>query len=503
MSKYRIVSRKIKGDRNAQHHSFRMSIYRISDHFSVDLNFKINGEIVLKNHARTFNTLQKLVDIIGIWLSWFFAYLIRFQIFEGQENLEALFIKLGVFLSAISLYFYTKNGLYTSHRFSSRLKEISAVFKSNLQSTIVFIIVLYFFAQERVSRLALLYYFLFAQFLLITLRLGVRNYLRYIRRKGKNLQHILLMGDGNQLCYFVKEMNSHKDAGVNYLGWIDSSGKNKGFGIKELEYEGIDQAIDKLNPDSIFIGYTPEKTQKIESVLKKIHNNIIPIHIVPEVSYSLIGHKIDDFEGIPLLGINHPSLSNTDLFLKRLFDIISTFFGLLILSPLLIFIGILVKLTSRGPIFYGQERMGLDGKVFKMWKFRSMKVSTDESETPGWTVKNDPRRTKIGTFLRSSSFDELPQLWNVLIGDMSLVGPRPEQPYYVEKFKDDIPAYMLRHKMKAGVTGWAQVNGWRGDTSLQKRIECDIYYIKNWSFIFDIRIILLTFWKGLFGKNAY
>jgi lipopolysaccharide/colanic/teichoic acid biosynthesis glycosyltransferase len=164
-----------------------------------------------------------------------------------------------------------------------------------------------------------------------------------------------------------------------------------------------------------------------------------------------------------------------------------------------------VKLSSTGPIFFGQERIGLDGRRFKMWKFRSMKVDghVNAENIPGWTVKDDPRKTKFGSFLRASSLDELPQLWNVFVGDMSLVGPRPEQPYYVEKFRHEIPAYMLRHKMKAGITGWAQVNGWRGDTSLHERIECDLYYIRNWSLWFDVKILFLTFWKGFINKNAY
>ena len=190
---------------------------------------------------------------------------------------------------------------------------------------------------------------------------------------------------------------------------------------------------------------------------------------------------------------------------KRIFDVISTGLGLILISPLLLLIAIGVKISSPGPILYGQERVGLDGKRFKMWKFRSMRILTDKDKNniPGWTVKDDPRKTKLGSFLRATSLDELPQLWNVFSGEMSLVGPRPEQSYYVEKFRHEIPAYMLRHKMKAGLTGWAQINGWRGDTSLHKRIECDIYYIRNWSLWLDIKIIFLTFWKGFVNKNAY
>jgi lipopolysaccharide/colanic/teichoic acid biosynthesis glycosyltransferase len=165
-------------------------------------------------------------------------------------------------------------------------------------------------------------------------------------------------------------------------------------------------------------------------------------------------------------------------------------------------LALLVRLSSSGPIFFGQERVGMDGGTFKMWKFRTMRVGS-AAESRGWTVENDPRRTRIGTFLRSSSLDELPQLWNVFVGEMSLVGPRPEQTHFVDKFRREIPAYMLRHKMRAGITGWAQVSGWRGDTSLHKRIECDLYYIRNWTIWFDIKILLMTIVRGFVNKNAY
>jgi exopolysaccharide biosynthesis polyprenyl glycosylphosphotransferase len=223
--------------------------------------------------------------------------------------------------------------------------------------------------------------------------------------------------------------------------------------------------------------------------------------VLPDIEYAKLGYSIQNFKGIPVLSINEPNAKSFGLMIKRLFDFILCSLGMLTISPILIAIALLVKLTSKGPIFYGQVRMGVDGKEFKMWKFRSMVIG--EANQEGWTVKNDPRVTKIGNFIRKTSIDELPQLWNVVVGDMSLVGPRPERPVFVDKFRKEIPDYMLRHKFKAGITGWAQVNGWRGDTSIEKRIECDIWYIKNWSLWLDISIIFLTFWKGFINKNAY
>jgi putative colanic acid biosynthesis UDP-glucose lipid carrier transferase len=220
------------------------------------------------------------------------------------------------------------------------------------------------------------------------------------------------------------------------------------------------------------------------------------------LSYALIGHEISDFSGIPVISFNQPHFSSKSIIIKRLFDFILSGIGLILISPILFFISIGVKLSSPGPVFFGQKRIGLDGKEFLMWKFRSMRVDS-EANGAGWTKVNDPRKTKFGSFIRKTSLDELPQLWNVFIGEMSLVGPRPEQPFYVEKFRDEIPAYMLRHKMKAGITGWAQVNGWRGDTSIASRIECDIWYIKNWSIWLDFGILFMTMWKGIVNKNAY
>ena len=224
---------------------------------------------------------------------------------------------------------------------------------------------------------------------------------------------------------------------------------------------------------------------------------------MPDISYSLIGHNIEDFGGVPVLSVNKFDAGVIELSLKRLMDIFGASIGLIFLAPLFLVISLCVKLSSRGPIFFGQERVGVDGRLFKMWKFRSMKIATQGEDLTEWSNKENPRKTKVGDFLRRTSLDELPQLWNVLWGQMSLIGPRPERPHFVEKFRHEIPGYMLRHKMRAGITGWAQVNGWRGDTSLLKRIECDIYYIKNWSIFFDIKILFLTFFKGFINKNAY
>ena len=457
---------------------------------------------MLKSNEKLFLFTQKLLDLIVAAFAWYISFKIRFHIFEGQSGLEELYLKLSPFIILLTYYFFSKNGLYKSLRFRSRYSEILTVFKANSIAIFTFIILIYFFSESRISRGMLGGYFFLSQFSLIILRLSVRNFLRSLRRKGRNLRHILLVGHGNQIKEYVSTVKNFKDAGIRFVGWIDSGDLNTKFEIQGLDI-GLEEAKTTLHPDTIIIGYPGNLSQKVEDILKLNYNDLVPIQVIPDLSYSFIGHQIDDFAGIPIMSFNHPRLSTTDTVIKRCFDFCAVLVGLIIISPLLLILALMVKLSSKGPILYGQERMGLDGKKFQMWKFRSMKMDAEKDTGAVWAKENDPRRTNIGSFLRSTSLDELPQLLNVLVGNMSLVGPRPERPIFVEKFRNEIPAYMLRHKMKAGITGWAQVNGWRGDTSLEKRIECDIYYIKNWSLWLDVKIIFLTFLKGFINKNAY
>jgi Undecaprenyl-phosphate glucose phosphotransferase len=309
------------------------------------------------------------------------------------------------------------------------------------------------------------------------------------------------VGDGRQIEDYLKVIKDNPDLGLKVKAWVDSKGiadNHKILSIPEFD----ESLMRQLGSDYVVVGYSFKDYAKVDKVLKICSNELLNITVLPDISYSLIGHDISDFAGIPVISINQPKFSSKSIIIKRLFDFILSGIGLVLISPLLALIAVGVKLSSPGPILFGQRRIGLDGKEFLMWKFRSMKVDS-EANGAGWTTASDPRKTKFGSFIRKTSLDELPQLWNVFIGEMSLVGPRPEQPYFVEKFKGEIPAYMLRHKMKAGITGWAQVNGWRGDTSIASRIECDIWYIKNWSIWLDIGIIFMTFWKGIINKNAY
>ncbi|MFZ4715585.1 MAG: undecaprenyl-phosphate glucose phosphotransferase [Bacteriovoracaceae bacterium] len=457
---------------------------------------------MFKTHEGTFSFLQRLVDAIIVSSAWLIAYQLRFNVMTGGESgLGTFFLKLTPFLIIVSFYFFRKNGLYNSQRFTSRFIEIAAVLRANSYASIAFIILIYFFAPGRVSRLTLLNYYLISSFALVALRISIRNFLRAMRRKGYNLRHYILVGDGPQLYEFIDKIKQFKDSGISLSAWFNASEETTHEDIPRHK-ESLEDYLKTHKSDAIIIGYQSKNFDKVEELLRHFHNDLYNIQILPDLSYSFIGHSVTNFAGIPVITINQPHLSNLDILLKRIFDFTLTFVGILFISPVLMLLAVLVKLTSPGPILYGQERMGLDGKSFMMWKFRSMRADAEQSGA-GWTVENDPRRTKFGTFLRETSLDELPQIFNVLWGDMSLVGPRPERPVYVQKFRQEIPAYMLRHRMKAGMTGWAQVNGWRGNTSLEKRIECDIFYIKNWSLWLDVKILFMTFYRGFINRNAY
>ena len=458
---------------------------------------------MLKKRAKRFALFQRLLDLITITLSWFLAYFIRFNILPGaQEGITIEFIKLTPYILVISIFFYTRNNLYQSTRYFSWYKEIFGIVKSNIQSISAFFIVLYIISQVRFSRITLILYPFMAIILSVMFRMIIRSQLRRLRQSGKNLRHIIIVGSSIKLQEYVKTLKIRPQVGIRIIGWIDSNGLNEKYSIKEIVENDI-ISLDGEYPDMVIIGYNSKNTSKINSTINSFNQLFIPVMLIPNIEYDYLGFDLEVFEGIPLITINSPKMTMTEELLKRVADIIGSVFGLCILSPLFIFISMLVKLTSKGPIFYGQERMSVDGKKFKMWKFRSMRINAENKSGAVWAVKDDDRKTSIGSFLRRTSLDEIPQFWNVLIGNMSLVGPRPERPVFIEQFKKQIPSYMLRHRAKAGITGWAQINGWRGNTSIEKRIEFDLYYIKHWSLWFDMRILLLTFVKGLINKNAY
>jgi Undecaprenyl-phosphate glucose phosphotransferase len=268
--------------------------------------------------------------------------------------------------------------------------------------------------------------------------------------------------------------------------------------------EDVRAALDRHQVDIVFIALPHVDAARLTTVLSGIGDDPIAIHLVPDV-FSLVPARggVEEFETIPFIHLRESRLYGWNRLLKRAFDLFFGAVALVVAAPIMLGIAVALKVTSPGPVLYRQERMGVDGRRFKMLKFRTMRVDAESETGPVWARPDDPRRTALGIFLRRASLDELPQLFNVMKGEMSLVGPRPERPSFVEEFRRRVPGYMLRHKVKAGITGWAQLNGWRGNTSIERRIECDLYYIERWSLGFDLKILVQTIWYGFrINRNA-
>ncbi len=447
------------------------------------------------NTFRRIEVFHKVIDLSMIQLAWWSSYYIRFntQLFPNRgEPWLPRYIKFSILLLFVSYYFLSQGGLYSSRRIAPVFEDIYSVIKANAFTFASFILAGYFLSENKLSRIFIITYLISSTLLLAISKLTVRKILRKTFKKGYFRRNVILIGNSPKIQEYAQKIKKHPESGMKIHKWYQEESEYSNLSIEDIENE---------NPASIIIGVPNQSYHLVSRLLNDLNNLLIDVIVLPDLSHAFVGYQIVDLSGITAILINEPNLSNRNMIIKRLFDIVSCGLGLLIISPFLLIIAIIIKLTSKGPILYSQVRMGLDGKEFKMYKFRSMRMDSSNKET--WTVKNDPRVTAIGKVIRKTSIDELPQLFNVLIGDMSLVGPRPERPMYVNQFKKDIPTYMLRHKMRAGVTGWAQINGWRGDTSIEKRIECDLYYIKHWSLWLDIWIILMTFWKGFVNKNAY
>jgi Undecaprenyl-phosphate glucose phosphotransferase len=342
---------------------------------------------------------------------------------------------------------------------------------------------------------------------LLSMRYSTRRTLMMLRAKGYNQRFALIAGTGVLAQELMEKIESHPDFGIRVIGFLSRRVGEVGKMVKNIPiigvYEDLDIIVGKNKVDIFFIALPIHEYQYFESLVRKVQGDLTEIKVVPG-SYEFMGLRggMDALGELPMLSLQGSPLHGWDRVFKRAFDLLLGFLILAILSPLLFVISLLVKLTSEGPILYQQERVGFDGRLFQMFKFRTMKKDAEKETGPVWARENDSRRTKVGALLRKISLDELPQLFNVVKGEMSLVGPRPERPNFVKEFRNKIPRYMLRHKIKAGMTGWAQINGWRGNTSLEKRIEHDLYYIQNWSIGLDVKILLMTIWKGFFNKSA-
>ena len=410
------------------------------------------------------------------------------------------------------LLYYAFN-LYTPKRVQGRRLEFSNIVISNTVGLLIllagfFIGLSYSEELKNFSRSMFFYFFLINIVLEEMERLWIRAFLRSIRKKGYNQKHILLVGYSKAAEQYIDRIRQNPQWGYQVRGILDDN-IARGTMYKGVKVIGSIGNLAYILPenklDEIAITLGLEEYYKLGKIVAEceksgVHTKFIPDYgnIIPTRPYT------EDLMGLPVINIRYVPLSNTfNAMVKRMTDIVGSLICIVIFSPVMLVSAALVKATSKGPLIFKQERVGLHNKPFWMYKFRTMYVQTEEEEKKGWTQKNDPRVTSVGKFLRKTSLDEFPQLFNVLKGDMSLVGPRPERPQYVEKFREEIPRYMIKHQVRPGMTGWAQVNGYRGDTSIKKRIEHDLYYIENWTLGLDLKILFLTVFKGFINKNAY
>jgi len=466
---------------------------------------------VLKRYYQVVGSLLICSDSLGLVASWLLAYYLRFytQIVPVTKGIPpfSLYVTLTIPVLFIWLAVFSYFQLYRAPKITRRTTELGKVLQAQVVALFCFIALTSVFSEYRFSRVVIGYFGVISAFYLLTSRLLLRNMLRALRVRGVNMRSVVVVGAGTTALALVDRMKRMPELGIIVEGFFTVDGKeNSSLPAPVLgSFLEVAEKIRKIkNLGEIVIALPRGEAEVQDRILNSLGDVTHNVHLVPDMyEYIVLGCAVENFDDLPILALNESPVGGWRSFLKRMVDVCGSGFALVLFSPLMALVALLVKFTSRGPIFYGQERMGLDGHTFKMWKFRSMRVDAEKETGAVWAKKGDDRRTPIGGFLRASSLDELPQLWNVFIGDMSLVGPRPERPEFVQQFRYNIPRYMLRHKVKAGITGWAQINGWRGDTSLEKRIECDLYYIRNWSMYLDLKILLLTVYKGFVNKNAY
>ena len=468
---------------------------------------------MIKDNQKVFNRLMVIIDVGITAASFMLAYGFKFYFLGDGPGLGVLpleeYIKLlPVVLPVYALIYYIC-GVYAPKRTVRRRFEIFGIIKANNIGIVALIIVLYMIILEiNFSRSVIGFFYIINVLVTSSFRLALRRGLRTIRRKGYNLKHILLVGYSRAAEEYIDRLSDNPQWGYVAYGILDNHipAGTMYKGVKVLGRLGnLEVILPENKLDEIAISLSLKDYDHLESIVAicekfGVHTKFIPDYnsLIPSKPYT------EDLMGLPVINIRYVPLTNTgNIIIKRIMDVAGALVGIVVTSPIMLLAALLVKFTSPGPVIYRQERVGLHNKAFYMYKFRSMERQAPSEERKAWTVRNDPRVTPIGKILRRTSVDELPQLFNILKGDMSLVGPRPERPLFVEKFKEEIPRYMVKHQVRPGLTGWAQVNGLRGDTSIRKRIEYDIYYIENWTVWFDLKIILMTFFTGFINKNAY
>ena len=453
-----------------------------------------------------------LIDVLVIVLSLICSIWLRFKTtlfgpIGGHLGFTSYLLFLVLAVIPVYLILYFAFGLYKPRRtYKNIFSEATQIIKVNILAFLILVSILFIINQPNYSRIMLFLLALIATFFGIIERFIIRSILKNLRVNNKNLKHILIVGDNDLAFTFARKIRNNPYLGFVVNGFI---GRQEHVG-KEIEgtkvigsFKDLDSILEKNRYDRVVLAIPLKYYYKINELVESCERVGIKAEIIPDyIRYFPAQPSIDMIEDIPIINIRYVPLDdNFNKFLKFMSDYVISIIAITITSPVMILTAIAIKLTSPGPIIFKQERMGYNGKIFEMYKFRSMKVQNPSEEKSEWTTPDDPRKTKVGNFIRKTSIDELPQFFNVLKGDMSVVGPRPERPYFVDQFKETIPKYMVKHQVKPGLTGWAQIHGCRGDTSIKKRIDYDIEYVENWHMGLDLAIMIKTALKK--NPNAY
>jgi Undecaprenyl-phosphate glucose phosphotransferase len=479
---------------------------------------------MLRRYTRLLVAFYVLSDALLGVIAFGLAYVVRFSsglipVTRGYPPFEQ-YVAVMPFIAVLVPLAYQFQGLYRLRRGRSRVDDFFTVFIGTIVAVVLGIVsTLYFQAyyvsdelKDRgayeVSRAVWALFLIFNVALTFGSREVVREMLERRWRAGIGLKRILIAGAGELGRVVAEKILQHRELGYQVVGFVDDRAGGDHLGYRGLPLLGTladaAEIVRQENIDHLYVALSLDEHVKMLDLIESTSREMVDVKVVPDlVQFLALRARLEDLDGVPIINIHDVPLQGLNAVIKRIIDVaIAAVATLVLLLPGAI-IALIIKLTSPGAVFYRQERMGLDGRPFTVFKFRSMRPDAEEISGPIWARDDDPRCTSVGRFLRKTDLDELPQIWNVLIGDMSIVGPRPERPFFVDQFKHRFPQYMLRHKVKAGITGWAQVNGWRGNTSLEKRIEFDLYYIENWSLSLDLKIITMTVFRGIVQRQAY
>lgn len=458
---------------------------------------------------QAFLLFQGAIDLLITAACWLAAYALRWETdvvapVRGEVPPFWWCVRsLPTVLVAAGLSYYV-TGLYQLGRRWPLWRETIRIGQATAAMLLIVLATGFYTQNPYASRLVTILFWLMTTSGLLVSRRLFGLFFRWRRRLGSSSAKALIVGTGRLARTVERSLRSNNWVALEPIGFVDDPISSCHRSPTVGGIDDLPELIERHQVSYVFVALPLDRYADTKRIFKQLSNSLVEVRIVPDIpSLASLSVQVTELEGIPMLKLRASPHGFGDIVLKRAMDVVLASVGLIVLSPLFALIALLIKWNDRGPVFYFQERMGLNGHRFRMVKFRSMKVDAETTSGPVWASATDERRTRLGTFLRATSIDELPQLWNVVVGDMSLVGPRPERPYFIENFRSSIPQYMLRHAVKAGITGWAQVNGWRGNTSLRKRVQYDLYYIANWSIWLDFRILVLTVFRVLFDKNAY